>query len=104
VVLVAPVLAAGRGKMQVKNAVFYVAAQISGGMAASLVYNAVTSGAKFGLGPYGAFTWSGVVVAEFVFTFLLCFVVLSTATVKVPSHGRTEFAMLLTKALCCSKL
>jgi glycerol uptake facilitator-like aquaporin len=83
VVLVAPVLAAGRDKMQAKNAGFYVAAQMSGGITASLVYNAVTSGAKFGLGPYGAFTWSGVIVAEFVFTFLLCFVVLSTATVKV---------------------
>ena len=43
----------------------------------------------------GSFTWSGVIVAEFVFTFLLCFIVLTTATVKNMSHSKDIFGLAI---------
>merc|ERR1719321_1407299 len=59
----------------------YIAAQIVGGIAAAFTYTAVMNGETFALNP-GKYSWAQVVVAEFVFTFVLCFVVLTVATVK----------------------
>merc|ERR1719169_119031 len=41
-------------------------------------------GKTFALGPVAPYNWSQALTAEFVFTFVLCFVVLSVATVKTP--------------------
>ena len=46
-------------------------------------------------GPYGSFTWSGVVVAEMVYTCLLCYVVLAVATVKDMSHSKDIFGLAI---------
>jgi glycerol uptake facilitator-like aquaporin len=47
----------------------------------------------FDLGPYGMFHWSGVVVAEMVYTCLLCYVVLAVATVK--DYGMDTFGLAI---------
>lgn len=63
----------------------YMVSQICGGCAAALVYSGIyrgVPGVSIGLGPNGKFGWMDVVVAEFIFTFVLCFVVLSVAVSK----------------------
>eukprot|EP00933_Yihiella_yeosuensis_P014793 TRINITY_DN13111_c0_g1_i1.p1 TRINITY_DN13111_c0_g1~~TRINITY_DN13111_c0_g1_i1.p1 ORF type:complete len:454 (-),score=111.58 TRINITY_DN13111_c0_g1_i1:224-1585(-) len=57
----------------------YMGVQILGGICGALMYSFVYAGGAFPLGPVGASTWGSVVVAEAVFTFVLCFVVLSVA-------------------------
>ncbi|CAJ1346910.1 unnamed protein product, partial [Effrenium voratum] len=52
---------------------------IAGGIAAALTYAFIYQGATFDLGPVGFSTWAGVSVAEIVYTFVLCFVVLCVA-------------------------
>jgi hypothetical protein len=49
-------------------------------------YALITQGRAFGLGPYEPFTWRGVASAEITYTLVLCFVVLSCATVKRGAH------------------
>merc|ERR1719222_250710 len=61
------------------EAVKYIVAQIVGGVCAGFTYSAIYSGASFPLGPVGSHSWSQAAVAEIVFTFVLCFVVLSAA-------------------------
>ena len=43
----------------------------------------------------GSFTWSGVIVADFVFTFLLWFIVLTITTVKNMNHSRDIFGITI---------
>eukprot|EP00929_Paragymnodinium_shiwhaense_P064258 TRINITY_DN3217_c0_g1_i1.p1 TRINITY_DN3217_c0_g1~~TRINITY_DN3217_c0_g1_i1.p1 ORF type:complete len:463 (+),score=151.21 TRINITY_DN3217_c0_g1_i1:81-1469(+) len=57
----------------------YVGAQLAGGVAAGFTYSAIYSGASFPLGPVGTHTWAQASVAEVIFTFVLCFVVLCAA-------------------------
>eukprot|EP00490_Sorites_sp_Unknown_P008949 CAMPEP_0114696950 /NCGR_PEP_ID=MMETSP0191-20121206/73202_1 /TAXON_ID=126664 /ORGANISM="Sorites sp." /LENGTH=456 /DNA_ID=CAMNT_0001995369 /DNA_START=65 /DNA_END=1435 /DNA_ORIENTATION=+ len=74
------ILASGRcQELTPAKAGIYSGVQIAGGMAAALTYAFIYQGATFGLGPVGFSTWTGVSVAEIVFTFLLCFVVLCVA-------------------------
>ena len=56
------------------------------------MYALVHGGVTFPIGPGPGFGWGAVAVAEIVFTFVLCFVVLSIATVKEnPSPELTGF-------------
>merc|ERR1719183_1732366 len=55
--------------------------QIIGGIAAAFTYSAMMNGETFPLKPAG-YKWWQALLAEFVFTFVLSFVVLSVATVK----------------------
>merc|ERR1719378_402378 len=55
--------------------------QIVGGICAALTYAFLMNGQTFALKPATS-KWSQAIVAEFVFTFVLAFVVLSVATVK----------------------
>merc|ERR1719263_1157108 len=48
-------------------------------MIAGYTYAWIYKGSTFALGPGGDFTWAGVATAEIVFTFVLCYVVLSVA-------------------------
>mmetsp|Transcript_10567 Transcript_10567/g.23305 ORF Transcript_10567/g.23305 Transcript_10567/m.23305 type:complete len:462 (-) Transcript_10567:34-1419(-) len=76
------VYAAGGGRMEsVGEALQYIAAQFIAGLGGGLSY-AVLSGVSFGLGPGRTFTWTSVVIVELVFTFVLAFVVLATATLQ----------------------
>eukprot|EP00441_Pelagodinium_beii_P004820 CAMPEP_0197703086 /NCGR_PEP_ID=MMETSP1338-20131121/125258_1 /TAXON_ID=43686 ORGANISM="Pelagodinium beii, Strain RCC1491" /NCGR_SAMPLE_ID=MMETSP1338 /ASSEMBLY_ACC=CAM_ASM_000754 /LENGTH=563 /DNA_ID=CAMNT_0043286979 /DNA_START=13 /DNA_END=1705 /DNA_ORIENTATION=+ len=61
------------------KAASYVGVQILAGLTAAYTYAYIYSGATFALGPAAGFTWASVAVAEIVFTFVLCFVVLSVA-------------------------
>jgi len=74
------VLASGRcSDLTPSKAASYMGIQILAGLSASYTYAYIYKGATFALGPGAGFTWAGVAVAEVVFTFVLCFVVLSTA-------------------------
>jgi len=71
-----------RGKCKLVEAVAFMAAQLTAGVAAAFTYSAMEGGKTVYLGPSGG---SGeALLGEFVFTFLLSFVVLSVATVKSP--------------------
>ena len=69
--------------------------QVAGGFLAATIYVFLGGGRAFDLGPYGSFTWSGVVVAEVVYTCLLCYVVLSVATIKDMSHSQDIFGLAI---------
>eukprot|EP00933_Yihiella_yeosuensis_P054188 TRINITY_DN52579_c0_g1_i1.p1 TRINITY_DN52579_c0_g1~~TRINITY_DN52579_c0_g1_i1.p1 ORF type:complete len:459 (-),score=86.96 TRINITY_DN52579_c0_g1_i1:68-1444(-) len=57
----------------------FIGAQLVGGLLAAMTYSAIYNGKTFALGPVGRNGWAQVAVAEIVFTFLLCFVVLAVA-------------------------
>lgn len=74
------ILASGRcPDLTPAKAGMYAGVQIAGGIAAALTYAFIYQGATFALGPVGFSTWAGVSVAEIVYTFVLCFVVLCVA-------------------------
>jgi len=82
---------------QVKKAGLYILVQILGGICAGFCYAGLV-GRAFPLGPgvmksgndYG---WGQVTFAEVMFTFVLCFVVLSVATTKAPSKDMFGLAI-----------
>merc|ERR1711918_294620 len=59
-------------------------AQILGGVTAAFTYALMEHGKTFPLGPGKGYNWIGVSVAEIIYTFVLCFVVLNVATIKTP--------------------
>merc|ERR1712107_368401 len=59
----------------------YIGTQLAAGLAGGLAYALVHGGVTFPIGPGPGFTWGSVMVAEVVFTFVLCFTVLGVATV-----------------------
>jgi len=75
------ILASGREKIDAKEAGMYIGTQIVGGICAAFTYSFLMNGDTFALKP-AAYQWHQVVAAEFVFTFVLAFVVLSVATTK----------------------
>lgn len=62
-----------------RQACRYVAAQLAGSLAAGLTYLTIYVGSSFPICPVRGGTWVQVAVGEFIFTFLLCYVVLSVA-------------------------
>merc|ERR1719407_478178 len=75
------IICSGRGKCDASEGGAYIGVQILGGICAAFTYSALMNGETFALKP-PAYKWSQVIAAEFVFTFVLAFVVLSVATVK----------------------
>ena len=65
--------------MTPKKAGLYMVAQIVGAIVAAFTYSLIYSGHTFALGPQPGYKWGQVAVAEIIFTFVLCFVVLSVA-------------------------
>merc|ERR1719238_711977 len=53
--------------------------QIAGGIVAAFTYALIHHGKSFPLGPQPGYNWVQVAVAEIIFTFVLCYVVLCTA-------------------------
>eukprot|EP00747_Dinoflagellata_sp_TGD_P126005 gnl/TRDRNA2_/TRDRNA2_174230_c4_seq52.p1 gnl/TRDRNA2_/TRDRNA2_174230_c4~~gnl/TRDRNA2_/TRDRNA2_174230_c4_seq52.p1 ORF type:complete len:451 (-),score=81.04 gnl/TRDRNA2_/TRDRNA2_174230_c4_seq52:65-1417(-) len=84
----AAIVISRRGLISYKHAGAYVVAQLAGGVSAGFLYVMLEDGQSFPLGPGPGFSWFGVAVAEIIFTFVLCFVVLAVATTKMPL---TEF-------------
>mmetsp|Transcript_2808 Transcript_2808/g.6571 ORF Transcript_2808/g.6571 Transcript_2808/m.6571 type:complete len:456 (-) Transcript_2808:73-1440(-) len=76
------IVLSGRSKINIKDAGQYILVQVIAGIAAAFVYEAVHNGITFPLRPGDGFDWASVAVAEIVFTFVLCFVVLTVATVQ----------------------
>eukprot|EP00930_Biecheleria_cincta_P009611 TRINITY_DN111392_c0_g1_i1.p1 TRINITY_DN111392_c0_g1~~TRINITY_DN111392_c0_g1_i1.p1 ORF type:complete len:451 (+),score=86.28 TRINITY_DN111392_c0_g1_i1:46-1398(+) len=76
------------------KAATFVATQILGGIAAGCTYSFIYAGQAFPLGPVGKSTWSQVVVAEFIFTFVLSFVVLCVA-VSSTTKSSQMFGLLI---------
>lgn len=74
------ILLAGRGRSGgIGPAAMYIVAQILGAVVGGLVYS-MTLQDTFNFGPKGDFSWSSVLIAELVFTFVLAFAVLCVAT------------------------
>jgi len=84
---------AGRGKCgEIAKVGMYIGVQTLGGIMAGVCYAGLT-GKAFALGPGAKAVWGQVAYAEFMFTFVLCFVVLSVATTKTPSKDMFGLAI-----------
>jgi len=78
------ILCSGRSErtnFTAKDAAMYIPVQIVGGIFAAFTYSSMMNGETFALKPAG-YKWSQALLAEFVFTFVLAYVVLTVATVK----------------------
>jgi len=75
------IMCSRRGKCDPVEGAKFIAVQILGGICAAFTYSAMMNGQTFPLKPAG-YMWSQALIAEFMFTFVLAFVVLSVATVK----------------------
>jgi len=95
------IVCAGRRKISLSDALFYVLIQILGGITAAFTYAAVYHGKTFFLLPNkkGGFDWGDVAAGEIVFTFVLCYVVLCVATTTPPGpkepHSRDMFGLAI---------
>jgi aquaporin Z len=87
------IICSGRDKCSMTDGAAYMGVQILGGICAAYTYAAMHHGKAFPLGPGEGFTFVGAAVAEIVFTFVLCFVVLSVATVSEPSKDMFGLAI-----------
>jgi aquaporin Z len=76
------------GKVTPREACIYSAVQLAAGLAGALSY-AILFGEAFTLGPSRGYGWWQAGLAELLYTFLLCFVVLNTATAK--RHATDQF-------------
>jgi len=86
------ILLAGRGKTTIQEAGLYMAIQCAAGVCAAFIYAGVNENSTFQLGPGAGFDWGSVGIAEIIFTFVLCYVVLCVATVaKNPAPELTGF-------------
>jgi len=81
------ILAAGREKITVPEGLQYIGVQIFAGICAAFTYASIMNGETFQLKPE-LYKWHQVCIAEFMFTFVLAFVVLSVATTKA---GLSEY-------------
>jgi aquaporin Z len=63
----------------------YIGVQILGGICASFTYKAIYQGHSFPLEPQPGFKWPQVAVAEIIFTFVLCYIVLCVAVAHTKS-------------------
>lgn len=91
------IIVSGRDKCDPKEGIAYMGVQILAGVFASVTY-AVIHGTTFPLQPGKdadgfEFTYVGAGFAEIVFTFVLCFVVLSVATVPKTDRDMFGFAI-----------
>eukprot|EP00747_Dinoflagellata_sp_TGD_P126033 gnl/TRDRNA2_/TRDRNA2_174230_c4_seq78.p1 gnl/TRDRNA2_/TRDRNA2_174230_c4~~gnl/TRDRNA2_/TRDRNA2_174230_c4_seq78.p1 ORF type:complete len:387 (-),score=79.81 gnl/TRDRNA2_/TRDRNA2_174230_c4_seq78:49-1164(-) len=82
------ILLSGRDKCSVPDAAAYIGTQLVGGVLGALTYVLMEGGKSFPLGPGASYGWAAAGVAEVVFTFVLCFVVLAVATTK---NSLTEY-------------
>jgi aquaporin Z len=78
------IMISGRGCCSPRDGGAYIVTQLVAGVCASYTYAGMHHGKTFALEPAGGHNWSQALAGEFVYTFVLCFVVLSVATVKSP--------------------
>jgi len=82
-------------KLDGKKVGAYMGSQIAGGVVAAFSYAFVYHGHSFPLGPGKTFGWHQVAIAEIIFTFVLCLVVLCVADDKKPTHSKTMFGLAI---------
>jgi len=89
------ILCSRRNLTNVGEAAAYMGVQIFGGILAAFTYTALMNGKTAMLWPNeeAGFNWGHAAVAEIVFTFVLCYVVLCVATVKEPSKDMFGLAI-----------
>jgi len=87
------IMAAGRDKCKPSDGAAYIGVQILAGICAAYLYAGMHHGATFALAPGKGFTFAGAAMAEIVYTFVLCFVVLCVATTKEPSKDMFGLAI-----------
>ena len=68
-----------KDKLTPVEAVKFIVVQVLGGITAAFTYRLIRNGDSFALSPGAKFGWGEVAVAEAVFTFVLCYVVLCVA-------------------------
>ena len=78
------ILASCHACISVGDACMYIPVQIAGDISEAFPYELMENGKSFALGSGKGFNWTQAAVAEVVFTFLLCYDVLSVATTKAP--------------------
>jgi aquaporin Z len=78
------IMISGRDCCSLRDGAAYIVTQLVAGVCASYTYAAMHHGNTFALEPAGGHNWAQALTAEFVYTFVLCFVVLSVATIKDP--------------------
>merc|ERR1712194_903364 len=89
------ILASGRDcNLTPGKAGSFIAMQLLGGTAAGHTYMVIRKGSTFPLGPGVGYGWAEVSVAEIMFTFVLCFTVLSVAVSK-KTHAPTMFGLAI---------
>mmetsp|Transcript_21280 Transcript_21280/g.51480 ORF Transcript_21280/g.51480 Transcript_21280/m.51480 type:complete len:454 (+) Transcript_21280:47-1408(+) len=88
------VVACGKSTLDYGTAAMYAGVQVVCGVLAGLLYMVVAKGA-FPLGPGKTYAWGAVVVAELVYTFFLCFVVLSVAVASRAPAYRDVFGLAI---------
>lgn len=76
------VLLSGRGVIGLSKSLLYIIFQLLGGIAAGGVYTVVCGGTTFVLEPVGKYNSLTAGVVEALYTMLLCYVVLNTATTQ----------------------
>merc|ERR1719213_5946 len=76
------IMLAGREKCPATEGGAFIGVQLCAGVAAAYTYAGMHHGKTFALEPVAPYGWSAALQGEFVFTFVLCFVVLSVATTK----------------------
>merc|ERR1719463_431802 len=78
------IMLSGREKCPPAEGGPFIGVQLLGGIAAAYTYAGMHHGKTFALAPKEPYGWTAALMGEFVFTFVLCFVVLSVASVKKP--------------------
>merc|ERR1719213_1602275 len=78
------IMLAGREKCPATEGGAFIGVQLCAGVAAAYTYAGMHHGKTFALEPVAPYGWSAALGGEFVFTFVLCFVVLSVATIRTP--------------------
>ncbi len=87
------IAAAIRGALEWKQLVPYIISQLIGGVLAVYLFNYMAQGSIIVIEPSN-FTLKGLLIAEILFTFALCYVVLQTATAKGTS-GNSYFGLAI---------
>merc|ERR1719424_984466 len=82
-------------EMTPKEVGLYIVSQIAGGVVAAFAYALIYSGKVFSLGPQAGYKMGHVAVAEVIFTFVLCYVVLCTAVTTKATKSKDMFGLAI---------
>jgi len=86
------VVISGRGLITLSKACLYIIVQIVAGISAAIAAAFIVGHAQY-LGPAKGATWGQCAIAEILFTFVLCYVVLTVATTRASSKDMFGLAI-----------